>query len=232
MARKAIFDSRRVSRLLEKLQDHPKSQTIRQDIMQRAYPLIDAAITRKRLFLYKEDLRQECALKLLKALPKYKRGRGSAFAFFWSTIHNCLKTHVKRLSKGGLSIDTEEDILKEVEVSGPSVYQTPEYRYLQKVLSKAIDSALYSRGLRVFNRDKDKKALDYIKQSVLNGDLFAKKGEVLKKLRRFGVRKKNAKFLIDYLTVDIRDKLYSRKDLLDALTHRKTISNIPEIPDS
>src|SRR4029077_13685024 len=98
---------------MERYVRHPKSQKLKQQILERTYPLIDAAITRKfasnrRMLSLRDDLRQECALKILKGLTKYRAKRGSAFAFIWSTVCNCLKTHGKRMSKGALSIEEDE----------------------------------------------------------------------------------------------------------------------------
>lgn len=229
--RKPIFDNKKVSHLLERYVRHPHDHDLRQEIMKRMYPLIDAAITRKRMFQMRDDLRQECAMKILKGLRKFDSKRGSAFAFSWSTICNCLKTHGKRMSKGGLSLE-EEAIEKEAETASTSVFQSPEYQYLQKVVSKAIDKALSSRELREFHREKDKKALVYIRKSVLSGDLFSDKKAVISKLRTLGIkRKRDAHFLVDYVLVNVRANLYDRRELLSDLVHRKTIPSIPKIID-
>jgi hypothetical protein len=228
--RTPVFDSKKVSHLLERYVRHPHDHTLRQDIMKRVYPLIDAAITRKRLFNMRDDLRQECALKVLKGLRKFNSEKGSAFAFCWTIICNCLKTHGKRMSRGGLSLE-EEAIGKEAETASVSVFQSPEYQYLQHVVSDAIDKALSSTELRVFHRLKDKKALAYIRKAVLSGDLFTDKKVVLSGLRQFGIKKKDARFLADYVVVHVRANLYDRKDFLHDFVHRKTVSVVSQITD-
>lgn len=225
--RKPIFDNKKVTVLLVRYTRHPHSMHLRQSIMKRVYPLIDAAITRKRLFVNRDDLRQECAMKVLRGLKKFQPERGSAFAFMWSTICNCLKTQGKRMSKSNLSLE-EEAINREAEISAVSVLQGPEYQYLQKVIGEAITKALNSGELREFHKDKDKRALVYIRKAVLSGELFTNKKAVLRGLRKSGVKKKDARFLIDYSIVNVRANLYDRKDLLHELVHKKVGPAVPE----
>lgn len=228
MPRNQIFDNKKVGELLERYSRHPHSMELRQEIMKRMYPLVDAAITRRQMFAMREDLRQECAMKILKGLRKFDPKRGSAFAFVWSTVCNCLKTHGKRMSKGGLSLE-EEAIGKEAELASTSVFQSPEFQYLQKIIAVEIDNALASKELREFHKSKDKRALVYIRKAVLSGDLFTNKKAVLIELGRLGIHKKDARFLIDYVIVAVRANLYSRKGLLNDVVHRKTFSSVSQV---
>jgi DNA-directed RNA polymerase specialized sigma24 family protein len=233
MSKKQIFNSRKVGKLLEKYVRHPHDRELRAEIMTRAVPLIKAAITRKihpkDLPRLMDDLQQECALKLFRGIRKYKAGRGSAFAFMWTIICNSLKTHGKRMSKGGLSLE-EEAIGREAEAVSSNASQSPEYLYLQKVVSKTIDKALSSRELRVFHKSRDKEALAYIRKSVLNGDLFSKKSEVLKGLEELGIHRKKARFLADYVIVNVRANLYPSKEALYESVHRKSFPALPGEP--
>jgi len=228
--KKQIFNNAEVTKLLERYSRHPHSMKLRARLMIAIIPLIDAAISRKRLFHLRDELRQECALKLLKNMHKFKKGRGSAFAFCWSAICNSIISQGKRLSKPSLSLE-EEEIAKEAEVAAPLVFQSPEYQYLQKIISIAIDKALFSPELRSFTTDKKHRALSAIRDSVLNGELFSKREHVLKKLRRLRVPRADSQFLIDYVIVSLRAQLYSKKELLYELAARKTSKGLSEVID-
>jgi|SRR5713101_1866303 len=218
MARTPIFNNRRMTNLLEKYSKHPHSRKLRDKIMTGVYPLVDAAISRKRLFRFREDLRQECALKVLMALPKYRRNRGTAFGFLWATICNSCITHGKRLAKSDLSIDSEENARREAEISQPAKFLSPDVDFLRKLLAKALgQNRNGSDSLRAFSREKEKIAVSFLTFSALNGDLFSERPKVLRQLKRLGIKKKDHQFFLDYVLVDLRSRFYRLRGLANEL---------------
>jgi len=227
MSKARIFNNREVTEMMVRYSRHPRSVRLRDQIMDRVYPLIDAAISKKRLFHLRDDLKQECAMKVFQSLPKFSHKRGSAFAFLWTAICNVCITQGKKLSRRSLSIE-EDEILREAEAASPSKYLSPEHAHLVTVLSGILNEALLSNGLRVFFVDKDKKAIAYLTVCIANGDFFSDKLKVIKQLRRYGLKKKDSLFLCDYVLVTLRTKLYDKKEILNGLASQEAGSHLPE----
>ena len=215
--KKPIFSNKEVGALLSRFGRHPHSLMLRNEIMMKVDPLIDAAISKKRLFHLRDDLHQECFLKVVGALHHYNPNRGAPFAFFWTTICNTCITQGKKLSKTNLSL-SEEEVKREAEVMSTSHFHSPEKTHILNVLSGVLDDAFRSNGLRSFVDAHDRKAIAYLQQSVRTGDFFHDRPAAVKQIRRFGVRKKDAEFFCDYVLVTLRAKLYSRRDIAKALS--------------
>lgn len=229
MSKTEIFNNREVTELLVRYSRHPRSTQLRDRIMDRVYPLIDAAISKKRLFHLRDDLRQECAMKVFQNLSKYSEGRGSAFAFLWSTICNTCITQGKKLSRGALSIE-EDEILKEAEAASPSKYLSPEHSHLVTILNGILNEAFHSNGLRKFLNPKDRKAVSYLVVCIANGDFFSDRVKVLRHLRqKHGLRKKDSTFFCDYVLVTLRTRLYDKKEILNGLATHETGTSLPKV---
>jgi len=214
MKKKRIFDNRKVTELMTHYVKHPRRK-LRDEIMRRTYPLIDAAISRKRMYSNRDDLRQECALKVLTALPKFSYKRGSAFAFLWSVVCNTCITQNQRLTFIDQSIDSDDDIRREAEGTVPS-FDTPERRYILKLLSSFFDKA-FSNGDDPTAKRKQKKAYDYISASIVSGEFFKNRHRVASRLRRFGFSKKESQYFLDLVLVRVREKLLHAREEASSL---------------
>src|SRR5690349_17541908 len=116
MAKKPIFNNRLVTQLLKRYVRHKKDLKLRDKILRLTLPLIEASMAQQGMYRGKEDIRQECILKVLQAIPKFKADRGNAFGFMWATICNMSKTMNKRLHKRvASSLSSDEGAEREAE---------------------------------------------------------------------------------------------------------------------
>lgn len=227
MAKKAIFNNREVTAMLVRYSRHPRSMQLRDNIMTKIYPLIDAAISRKRLFRLRDDLRQECALKVFQNLSKFDVSRGTAFAFLWSAICNVCATQGKRLSRPSLSIE-EEDVLKEAESASPAKYLSPEHAHLVVILHGVLQEAFAANGLRRFVAIRDVNVVRYLTETIVSGDFFSDRRVVMKGLRKYKLKKRDGEFFCDYILVTLRTKLYDKREILNGLAAQETSSHLSQ----
>jgi len=222
MSKKKIFDNAKVTKLMEEYAHHKKDVKLRDRIIRLTMPLISAAISKKRYYRNRDDLRQECVVKLLYALPKYDPSRGKAFAFLWTTICNTCNTQDQRLTRNDLSLSSDEDVMKEAETNGHEAFDTPENRHILNTISASITTAFDSFDVLDENRKLHKRACNKIKKFIVNGELFYNRDLVIRKLRKLGLDRKVVQFYVDRSLVLVRQRLLEAKDNVLALSVRKT----------
>jgi hypothetical protein len=227
-ARRYGFNNRRMTILLAQYSRDIKNLKLRNKIMLRCLPLVDAVIAKKGYFSHQDDLKQEMALKLLKALPKYKPGVSNAFAFVWTVLCNIGISKNQWLSKADLSLSTDEDAMREAETKPQQIYHSPENQHLLNSISKSLDLAFSSNGFQVPRKHLHKKALGVIRQSVASGDLFCKKSEVLRRLRGLGLKNHEIQSYIDYSLVLTRKKLLAARDNASEIRHQEAVVVLPK----
>jgi len=225
-----IFDNKKVTELMSRYIRHPQSRKLRDEIMLRALPLIDAAISRKRLFHLRDDLKQEASLKVLTALLKYNHHKGTAFDFLWTVICNVCVTHGERLSRQHLSISDDETMRESEAVSLYPAQFNPEQGHILNILAGLLKEAFNGNGWRYFRREQHKKASAYIQSAVASGELFSSPSKVYRHLRRMGFRKKQSQFFIEYTLVVLRTKLYEDRNLLQLLRSKQNIQRFATEP--
>lgn len=224
------FNNSKMTALLAQYSHQVKNLKLRDKIMLRCLPLIDAVIAKKGYFQNQDDLKQEMALKLLKALPKYQPGRSNAFAFVWTVLCNIGISKSQWLSKSSsaLSLSTDEEALHEAEVQPQQIYQSPENQHILNSISKSLQRTFASNGFRVPKKRLHKKALGIILKSVASGELFHSKPDILQQLRRLGLRNREIQSYIDYSLVVTRKKLLLAKANADAIRHQEAATVLPE----
>lgn len=220
------FDNAAMTTLLDRYARNVKDLHLRNKIVRRSLPLIDAVIAKKR-YLFNQpdlqnDLRQEMALKLIKALPKYQPGRSNAFAFTWTVICNVAISKNEYLSKTNLSLSTDEDILHEAESQPQNIFQSPENQLILNSISKSLAIAFDSNGFVVSRKRLHTKAIRVIRRSIANGELFYKRTQVLRELRELGLNRRDIQGYIDYTLVVTRKKLLQAKDNAEAIQRSET----------
>lgn len=215
------FDNKKMTVLLERYSRNTRDLKLRNKIVRRSLPLIDAVVAKKRYLISQPDLqgdlKQEMALKLIKALPKYQPGRSNAFAFVWTVICNLAISKNERLSKGSLSLSSDENILQEAESQPQKVFQSPENQHILNSISHSLDLAFSSNGFQVPRKKLHKKAIRVIRRSIASGELFYKRVDVLRELRRLGLARRDIQNYIDYTLVVTRKKLLRARDNSDAI---------------
>lgn len=237
MAKKRIFDNQKVTKLMAEYSRHPKDMELRDRIIRRIMPLIDAAISRK-IKNYtnrddlRKDLRQECVVKLLYALPKFDSTRGNAFAYLWTTICNTCNTQGQRLTRSDLSMSSDEDIMREAENNGHDVFQTPENRHILNVIGASITKTFDTIDLSDIDRKLHQRACRKIKQFIANGELFYDRDLVVRKLKKLGLGRKEIQFYLDRTIIMVRQKLLAAKENSLAITIRKANSTVSQDPHS
>jgi DNA-directed RNA polymerase specialized sigma24 family protein len=208
--RPRIFDNRLVTGLMKDYASSKRKKVkLRDQIMELAQPLIKAAIAKKRLYRYRDDLMQECAIRVLQALPKFKPSRGDAFGFLWATICNtCITQNQKLMAQPGDSL-SDEKTLKKAENS-TDLKDDPARLHVLKKLAGKIESAIAVEGFGSILHRQRKRVFRYIRKSILNEDLFYNRNKVLGRLRRMGLTRKEAILCIDHVLVSVRNTLYSQ----------------------
>ena len=237
MSKKRIFDNQKVTKLMAEYSRHPKDMKLRDRIIKKTMPLIDAAITRK-IKNYKnrddlrKDLRQECVVKLLYALPKFDSARGKAFAYLWTTICNTCNTQSQRLTRSDLSMSSDEDVMREAENNGHEVFQTPENRHILNVIGDSITQTFDTIDLSDKDRRLHKRACRKIKSFITNGELFYDRDLVVRKLKKLGLGRKEIQFYLDRTLVLVRQKLLAAKENSLAISVRETNATLPKDSNS
>lgn len=220
---KFVFNNKRMTELLTRYSKSPEDVKLRNRILEKTLPLVEAAISRKRLFHIRGDLVQECSLKIMYALPKYKERRGGAFGFLWTVICNTCLTHAERLSRASLSLDTEPESLKEAEATVQPL--DPATAHILKKLSSTMDEAFVAKSLRSMERGKAKRIQLYLRQAISTGELFNNRRNVLVHLKEIGLNGVGSKSLIDRALVMVRSKLYTTKTDLPQMKPRSRYYN-------
>lgn len=235
MRRRWGFDNPKMTILLNKYSKNTKNLKLRNKIIRRSLPLIDAVIAKKRYLFstpdLQGDLRQEMALKLIKALPSYRPERGNAFAFIWTVICNVAISKNEWLKKPNLSLSTDEDILHEAESQPQNIFQSPENQLILNSISKSLAIAFASNGFVVSRKRLHTKAIRVIRRSIASGELFYKRTQVLRELRDLGLNRRDIQGYIDYTLVVTRKKLLQAKDNAEAIQRSETDVVLPEYAD-
>jgi hypothetical protein len=197
---------------------------LRDRIIKLSLPLVEAALTKQHMFdkRFREDIRQECILKLITGLPKYDPRKGAAFAFVWTVVCNMSKTVNERLHRPSYSLSSDEDVQKEAEANGKSVFHSPENQQILNSISEALAAAalaatsqLESPRVRVH-----RKACSYLRKAIVSGDLFTNQTVVIRRLRAIGLDRKNITYYVNYSMVTLRERLLVARQNSQAITHR------------
>jgi hypothetical protein len=201
-----------------------------------ALPLIDAALSKKQsqfpsIVKHRDDIRQECALKVILAIPKYDSKRGDPFGFMWTVISNTCLTHTERLNRKNYSISSDEAIQREAETNGTNVFQTPDTQHILNTIVKDLNIAMGESSFRVPTRRLHRKACLRIQEAIFSGELFQNRNMVMGKLRDLGLNKKEILYYCQYSLVVVREKLLQAKDNANAIIHRENSQNFPAKPD-
>lgn len=214
--KKQIFDDKVMTKRMAKYSslvhgastpDSDDLLQMRNDIMLKILPLVDAAISRKRFFCNRKDLKQECAVKVLANLDKFDPQRGTAFKFLWTTICNTCRTISGRLGKITPSLE-EEANRKEAEAK-PSG-EAPDRSYISTAIEEAISDALKSNpATSRFRRKKFVSLCKLIQGSVLDGSFFDDRSIVIRRCKARGICSNDAKLLTDFVLVSLRKRLYN-----------------------
>lgn len=223
MKKKQIFNNIKVTRLLkEYVTQKKKDEKLRDRILLLTVPLVDATIARYGMYRAKEDIRQECILKVLQAIPKFDARRGDAFGFMWATICNMSKSVNKRLHRPVSSLSTDEEAQREAEVNGKEVFQTPENQFILTQIAADVVKALGSNGFAsICEKGLRRKLLQQIQKSMSSGEFFFNKNETMRKLRDLGLDKPLVQFYCQRSLVLVREKLLEARTNVDALTYNK-----------
>jgi hypothetical protein len=212
-----------------KYSKHKKNLRLRDKIVKLTLPLISAAINKKHMFKNREDIRQECALKVLQAVGKYDKKRGDGFGFMWTVICNSCLTHNERLSRPNLSLSTDESIQREAEVSGKEIFQTPENQHILNNVGKALIHTFSTNGFQIPKKRVHRKACELIRDSIASGEMFYDRLKIVRKLKKLGLDKKEIQYYCSYSLVVVREKLLKTREEASAVTHPKIISSLSAV---
>lgn len=227
MKRRRIFNNAIVTEMMREFSRRPKNLKLRNKILKKVYPLVEAAMSKKRIYVNRDDVRQECLLKVMQALPKFDADRGSAFAFLWTTICNTCISINQRLCRPGLSLSSDEDIAQEAEASSTAPYDSPANRLILTQLSDDIQLAFATNGFQVPARRAHRKVLLDIRSSVQSGELFYNRSTVMRRLRKYGLKSDDVRYYLDYTMVVVRRKLLDSKENVRAITPRQIGKDLP-----
>jgi DNA-directed RNA polymerase specialized sigma24 family protein len=227
------FDNTKMTILMERYSKNTKNLELRNKIIRRSLPLIDAVVAKKRYFVKdpekQKDLKQEMALKLIKALPKYQSGRSNAFAFVWTVLCNIAISKNEWLSKSNsLSLSTDEGALQEAESQLHSVFQSPENQHILNSIGHSLQMAFSSNGFVAPRKKLHGKALSIIRRSIASGELFFKRTQVLRELKHLGLNRRDIQGYLDYTLVVTRKRLLLAKANSDAIERPEIDAVLPE----
>jgi hypothetical protein len=195
-----FFDEARVHALILAYQRDPDPETW-QAIVMGCLPLMDSLIRKHHFQLYEdfEALRNECVIKLFKAIRHYNPDRGRAFScltvaitrFLFSYV-TTVRTRIKRFSL------VPEEVLAEYESAGSSRTELPEE------LKTKIQT------IRTRFKDKEERAaLKFLVNYFLLEGFSQPRKLVLDALgRQFGLSLEKAEALYDYALVSLRSVLH------------------------
>jgi hypothetical protein len=218
-----IFNNQRVTELLkEYIAGKKQNEHLRNKIVRKTMPLIDAAISKKQrmfksMFKNREELRQDCALRVIQAIPKFDGRRGDAFGFFWSLICNHLITQNQKLDAPQYSLSTDEAILREADNQPANPFLMPENRHILNTLIGELSLAFSSNGFRIPDRKRHRKACQKLRESIASGDFFQDRTKITRRMRRLGLNRRMVKYYVDYTLVTMRRKLLVAKENIESL---------------
>lgn len=236
MVKKQPFDNLLAGKLLKDFRHDKGNLKLRNRIVRMALPLVDAAISKKQsqfpsIVKFRDDIRQECALKVILAIPKYDYKRGDPFGFMWTVISNTCLTHIERLNRKNYSISSDEAIQKEAETSGTNVFQTPDTQHILTTIVKDLNIAMSHSTFRIPMRRLHRKACLRIQEAIFSGELFQNRNLVMSKLRDLGLNKKEILYYCQYSLVVVRAKLLQAKENANAIIHREASPAFSSKPD-
>jgi DNA-directed RNA polymerase specialized sigma24 family protein len=224
VSNKKAFNNKEVTALIVKYSKNPeKNEDLRNEILELVLPLVNAALVRRNVPKeFREDIRQECALKLLTGLQKFNPERGSAFAFFWTVICNVIATQKQRMTPSSmvssLSSTTESD--SGTDSIGADLFRTPENQYILARLARSTEEAIEQSGMLIPNNRKHRKAFEKLKKAIRSGELFSNKAGVIRSLKKTGLRRSEIQRCVDYALVKIRKYLLNARKELSVLENR------------
>lgn len=205
-----------------------RKEELRNKIVQKALPLIDAALHRKHVPTdMAEDIRQDCAVKILRNLHRYKKGRGSAFAFLWTIICNHVLTQIKRRTSKNVSLTNIETDSGEMEVVQGDPLHAPENRFLLQRIGEELERAFEIQGFRKQRGRKHRRAVKLLRVSIKNAKLFMQGAEIGKKLRQLGLTREEAKYYIDFALVKVRYSLLHAREEALGLSSGENQADVP-----
>jgi DNA-directed RNA polymerase specialized sigma24 family protein len=226
------FNNARITVLLERYSKNVKNLELRNKIIRRSLPLIDAVVAKKRYQIKHEDLqkdlKQEMALKLIKALPAYKPGRSNAFAFIWTVLCNIAISKNEYLSKPSLSLSTDEGAMHEAEAQPQNIFQSPENQHILNCIGSSLELAFSSNGFQASRQKLHTKAVKIIRRSIASGELFYKRTQVLRELKALGLNRRDIQSYLDYTLVVTRKKLLLAKENSDAIERQQADAVLPK----
>jgi hypothetical protein len=238
MKRKPIFNNPKVTRLMKRYVRHKNNLELRDRIVRLSLPLIDAAINKLSnksmysIYKHKEDIKQECALKVIQAVPKFNARRGDAFGFMWATICNMCKTINERMSRPSYSLSSDEAVQKEAELHGREVFQTPENQHILNSIGKSVSKSLATGGFRIPKQKLHRRACKLIRKHMETGEFFFDRSVVTKELKELGLDKKEIQFYCQYSLVVVRRKLLEARENSHALSNSKISKSVSVVADS
>lgn len=232
--RKSAFNNKKITALCKEYSANPSEHT-RNRILKYTLPLIRAAMVKKHIpEELKDDIYQECVVKLLKAIPKFNVERGNSFAFFWTVICNTIitqQTNMTSLVNSNVSLTPSASDDSEMDSIGANLFTTPENQHILSRASKALDAAFKQAGFHTPKGRKHRLVLEKIKQAIWSGDLFFNRHEVMRTLRKVGIDKEEVKGYIEYTLVKVRQFLLDTRRDIDALS-TKAEGVVPAQPAS
>jgi len=226
------FNNVRMTKLLNRYSRHKKDLELRNKIIEKTMPLIGAAMSKMHLKNNREDIRQECALKILLALPKYDSRRGDAFGFFWTVICNTCRTHAERLGRRSLSLSNDDIIKHEAEISAEEAFETPENQHVLNDIAGDLIKAMNNGDFLHYRARGHKRACRTLSKAIATGDLFFDKNKTMHKLRRIGLSSKDVQHYYDYSIVHVRMQLLRAKENILAISHPKIGKAFSTVIDS
>ena len=213
MKKKRIFNSKEVTELLKEYIAHPKgNEKLRNRILRRALPLISAAISKKRLFKNREDLTQDCCVKLMYAIPKYNPEKASAFAFMWTVICNHCITQNQKLEKSDLSLSSDSSAEREANTKGSGLFTRPENQHILNNLSKELVNVLEFGNAHVPSMRKHRKACKNLRAAIASGEFFYDRAKTIHQMKDLGLNHKQISFYTAKTLIFIRRELLKAKE--------------------
>jgi hypothetical protein len=180
-------------------------------------PLVEAAMSQRGVPRdSRDDIRQECVLKLLKGIPHFNVQRGSTFVFFWTVICNTIMTHRRRIAANtGISLTSDDSESSEIPLAEMS--HSPENQYIIGTLATAILAA-FDQDFRNLDQPHHKKAVQTLKKAIQSGDFFFDRAKIIKKLRKTGMRRSDIQYYVDYIMVMARRHLLAARDSIRSMS--------------
>ena len=157
----------------------------------------------------RDDIRQECLMKILLGLRKFDPKRGDSFGFFWTIICNTIVTQQQKLTSRNTSLTPDDSDDSEESSTDTIIFQTPESSLILKQIANSLNDAFGFNNLELKGREKT--AFNYIKKAVQSGEFFWNRSEVLRHVKRYGIPRGTTKQFEQYILVKIRQFLLTAK---------------------